>query len=183
MTMKHPSPDITRETIAEHYPAIADAFRAEGVEQATATLGKDHRAALEQARTEGATAERERIQSVEAVALPGHGELIAALKFDGKTTGPEAAAKIIAAEKQNRAKRGQQLGEDRRDALVPAGDEEGASDPGARAGEDDQRPLEERCKEKWGQDAALRAEFGEKFDRYLAFERNKGRVRLHRPAA
>ena len=35
--------------------------------------------------------------------LPGHAALIDALKVDGKTTGPEAAAKVLAAEREKRA--------------------------------------------------------------------------------
>ena len=47
----------------------------------------------------GAKAERERIQSVEAQLIPGHEALIQDMKFDGKTTGEQAAVKILAAEK------------------------------------------------------------------------------------
>lgn len=51
---------------------------------------------------EGAAAERARIQAVEAQFLPGHEALVQQLKFDGMTTGPEAAAKIVEAERQSR---------------------------------------------------------------------------------
>ena len=51
---------------------------------------------------EGASAERERIQSIEAQALPGHDKLISALKFDGKSTAGDAAMALLAAEKQTR---------------------------------------------------------------------------------
>ena len=60
-------------------------------------------AGLAQGRTEGATAERERIQAVEAALLPGHEKLIATLKFDGKTSGADAALQIVTAEKTLRA--------------------------------------------------------------------------------
>lgn len=60
--------------------------------------------AYERGKADGATAERERIKAVEAQAVPGHEVLIAELKFDGKTTGPEAAVKVLAAEKEKRAK-------------------------------------------------------------------------------
>jgi capsid assembly protease len=46
-----------------------------------------------------AKTERERILAVEANAMPGHEKLIAELKADGKTTGPEAAQRVLAAEK------------------------------------------------------------------------------------
>lgn len=47
----------------------------------------------------GATAERERIQAVRAQSLPGHDALIEKLAMDGKTTGPEAAVAVLAAER------------------------------------------------------------------------------------
>jgi signal peptide peptidase SppA len=49
---------------------------------------------------EGCNAERARIQAVEEQGsiLPGHEDLVAKLKYDGKTTGQEAAAQILAAE-------------------------------------------------------------------------------------
>jgi capsid assembly protease len=50
----------------------------------------------------GADAERARIQAVEAQSMPGHEALVAKLKFDGKTTGGEAAVLIIAAERKLR---------------------------------------------------------------------------------
>jgi hypothetical protein len=48
----------------------------------------------------GAEGERKRIQAVEAQNLPGHEDLIATLKFDGKTTGEQAAMAVLAAEKK-----------------------------------------------------------------------------------
>lgn len=63
----------------------------------------------------GATAERDRIKSVEAQAMPGHEALIATLKFDGKTSGPEAAVQVLSAEK---AKRGNTLADLRADAAA-----------------------------------------------------------------
>lgn len=53
-------------------------------------------------RAEGATAERARIQAVEGQSLPGHEALIATLKFDGKSTGGDAALAVLAAEKTSR---------------------------------------------------------------------------------
>lgn len=50
-------------------------------------------------RAEGAGAERARIASVREQAMPGHEALIEALAFDGKTTGPEAAVQVLAAER------------------------------------------------------------------------------------
>lgn len=67
---------MDRESILAEHPELAEAFRAEG-----------------------ATAERERILGVEALAIPGHEPLIASLKADGKTSPGEAAVQILAAEK------------------------------------------------------------------------------------
>ena len=50
-------------------------------------------------RAEGAEAERARISAVREQNMPGHEALIEALAFDGKTTGPEAAVKVLAAER------------------------------------------------------------------------------------
>lgn len=79
------APEMTREFVAENHPAIAEAFRAEG-------------------REEGASAERARIQAVEAHLMPGHEALVQSLKFDGKTSGPEAASQILQAERERRGK-------------------------------------------------------------------------------
>lgn len=71
---------------------------------------------LTAARTEGAAAERARIQAVEAQSMKGHEELIQTLKFDGKTTGPEAAVQVLAAEK---TKKGDRLKDLRNGAPAP----------------------------------------------------------------
>jgi signal peptide peptidase SppA len=117
----------------------------------------------------GSAAERERIQSVEAQVLPGHEDLIKGLKFDGKTTGPQAAVAVLAAEK---AKKGKALENLRADAPAPApaaASETGDPDAG-RQGADATAPLEERCKQAWDRDAKLRAEFTN-YESFLAFER------------
>lgn len=53
----------------------------------------------------GAQQERARIQAVEAQALPGHESLIQTLKYDGTTSGPEAAARVVEAERTMRETR------------------------------------------------------------------------------
>jgi hypothetical protein len=65
---------------------------------------------------DGAKTERERIQAVEGVLIPGHEKLIAGLKFDGKTTGPEAAVRVVQAENEKKAS---QLTAIRNDAPKP----------------------------------------------------------------
>lgn len=143
-------------TLKEKHPEVAQALIDEG-----------YAAGKAEGTVSGATAERERILAVESVALPGHGELIAKLKADGKTTGPEAAAAIIAAE---RAKRGVILANLHQDAPAPV--PAAASAEGAQAAPkvDAALPLEERCKQDWDRDAKLRAEFTT-YESYLAYER------------
>jgi signal peptide peptidase SppA len=54
-------------------------------------------------RAEGAISERDRIAAVRAQAMPGHEALIEQLAADGRTTGPEAAVAVVAAEREIRA--------------------------------------------------------------------------------
>lgn len=62
-------------------------------------------AARDEGRTAGADAERARILGIEKAALPGHAELIAGLKADGKTTPAEAALRVVEAEQAQGANR------------------------------------------------------------------------------
>lgn len=71
--------NATREILAQHNPTLLSLLIAEG-----------------------ATAERARIQGIEALALPGHEKLINELKFDGKTSTADAAVRVVSAEKQIR---------------------------------------------------------------------------------
>lgn len=65
-------------------------------------LEKEHPALAASLRAEGAATERARIQAVEEQSMPGHEALIAGMKFDGKSTGGDAALAIVAAEKKSR---------------------------------------------------------------------------------
>jgi signal peptide peptidase SppA len=87
----------------------------------------------------GANAERDRIQSVEAQALPGHEALIAQLKFDGKTTGPEAAVAVLQAEKTLAADRAKALEAEAPEPISFAAEGEGDTAPakGSAAAFDD----------------------------------------------
>lgn len=131
----------------------------------------------------GVTAECQRIQAVEAQALPGHVELINKLKFDGKTTGPEAAAQVLAAE---RSKLGVKAADIAADAAALAG--AAAPKPGVTAtgsepkpeAVDKNLPFDERIKAQWDADAKLRAEFGDDFKVYAAYAKAEaaGNVRV-----
>jgi capsid assembly protease len=91
-------------------------------------------AGLAQGRTEGATAECERIQAVEKAVLPGHEKLIASFKFDGKTTGAEAALQVVQAENTLRASK---LADVRNESVKPVPESTGsaAADAAAANGE------------------------------------------------
>jgi len=84
--------------------------------------------------------------------LPGHEDLIASLKFDGKTTGPQAAVKVLNAEK---AKAQARIDAIKSDAPAPV---ESAETP---FNEPDINSLQvdERAKAEWDKSAELRAEF------------------------
>lgn len=94
--------------------------------QAVAKIEQPDAAAI---RAEGAAAERVRIQSVREQAMPGHEALVDALAFDGKTTGPEAAVQILAAER-GKVKSAAQAREADAPAVVPtAADADGSDAP------------------------------------------------------
>ena len=76
-------------------------------------------AAFAKGKDEGAKSERERIKAIEdqGAVIPGHEKLVAELKYDGKTTGAEAASQILAAEAKKKADRVKDI---RADAPNPA---------------------------------------------------------------
>lgn len=169
---------IDRKYLNDNCAVLVAEIRAEGH---AAGLAEGRAAATESAvaaaREQAAAAERSRIQDVEAQSLPGHETLIAALKFDGKTTGPQAAVQILQAEK---AKGGRRLADLHNDAPtpVPASASAGGDAPKVPAANAN-APVEERCKAKWGSDPAVRSEFLT-LEAYTAFERanEAGKVRI-----
>jgi len=148
-------PEVTLDLIRSDYTDIATALTDEG-------------------RTEGAKAETERIKAVFAHMTPGHEKLVHDLMLDGKTTGPEAAGLVLAALRKSMDDTSKNLDLDAPPPVnQPAND--GLGDP-----PDTSAPLEARCKAKWDKGAALRAEFMDDFDVYLAAEKaiEAGNVRI-----
>lgn len=92
---------VTVEQIKENAPDVYNQILNEGVKQGEAS-GQQK---FEEGYQKGKADETKRIQAVEGAALPGHDELVQKLKFDGKTTGPEAAIQIVQAEKKSGANR------------------------------------------------------------------------------
>lgn len=72
-------------------------------QEAAAHFAAENAEAAALIRAQGAEAERARIQAVREQSMPGHEKLIDALAFDGKTSGPEAALQVLAAERAQRA--------------------------------------------------------------------------------
>jgi capsid assembly protease len=87
----------------EAYAAIAATGSADKETAVEAARKEAHAAGKLEGYAEGHAAETKRVAEVFAVSLPGHEKLIQALAVDGKTTGGEAAAQIIAAEKKGGA--------------------------------------------------------------------------------
>lgn len=117
--------NLTAEDLKTLNPALAEelfnqgrvAGLAEGLPNDNAKAHADGYAkGLDEGKRQGAEAERARIKDVEAQSLPGHASLIEQLKYDGKTTGPEAAVKILQVEKEARVIHRDKL---REDALAP----------------------------------------------------------------
>lgn len=120
----------------------------------------------------GAEAERARIKAVEEQLIPGHEALIESLKWDGQTTGEQAAVQVLKAERTSREN---MLGNIRQDAPAqvpnpPAPTVETATDS---------LPVEDRCRAEWDRDPKLRAEFGD-LATYVAYRTNveAGRVKI-----
>jgi capsid assembly protease len=140
-------------------------------------------------RSAGAAAERERIQAVEAQLLPGHEALIASLKFDGASTGGDAAMAVNAAERSLRTAQAQAAAAEANKpvgaaalasitAVLPSAAEQAAA-AAAAAAEDKTQPVEDRCKASWEKDAAVRGEFSS-LAAYTAYTRatEEGRAKV-----
>lgn len=138
--------EITKGYIAENHSDIAEAFRSDGANEA---------------RSEGATAERQRIIDVMAQSLPGHEALIETLAFDGVTTGPEAAVKVLNAERSVSKSTFEAQVDDAPIALEEEADNDVVNENDV--------PVEDRLRVKWDKSASLRQEFGGSFETYLAY--------------
>jgi len=95
-------PIVNKDELKTKHPDVYEAVLAEGkafgLEHATAAK----QTGIEEGKALGAAAERQRIADVRAQLIPGHEALIDQLAADGKTTGQEAAMKMVAAEKTTR---------------------------------------------------------------------------------
>lgn len=152
---------MTLDMLRADHPDLVEALVAEATEGmiSAETLQEQ----LAAARAEAITAERERIAAIEALAIPGHDALIAQLKAEGATA-DEAALKIIGAEKQARQSALAAI-EKSGSVAVPPAEGQGGS------GVDPSAPLKDRARAEFDRDADLRAEFGGRFEPYLAYRK------------
>lgn len=145
-----------QEEYSELYASVVDTAKAEG---------------LKEGKQEGAKAENQRIKEIKENALAGHEALIESLIADVKTTGAEAAIKILQAEKALQAEAVKQAEKDKV-APVPAIH---AEDPGQEKKEKpgEEASVKERAKWDWENDKSVKKDFEalEDYENYLvAFE-------------
>jgi capsid assembly protease len=115
--------------------------------------------------TAASAAERERILGLDEVSIEGFEELVAAAKADGKTTPAELALQIVRADKKAGSNHlAQRAASEITASVAPV-------QPQVTTSVDVSAPLEQRAKAQWDKDAELRAEFGDDFATFLAFEK------------
>ncbi len=101
--------ELTADMVKEGHTAVFDQIFAMGKESGAVVVddGSEHyNRGLEEGKKlgaqAGAQAERERILAIEEQSLPGHEALIEEMKADGVTSGPQAAVKVLQAEKEKK---------------------------------------------------------------------------------
>lgn len=173
--------DLTAESLKTAYPdvykVVSEAARQEGFAEGQ-RLG--HEAGIALGKTEGATAERARVEGIRTSAGPNIANseiaaLVASLIADGTTTPDQASTAILGAINADLAKRNATFKADgvQIPAAIAPNEPEGTKKPTADA------PVEERAQYVWDHDAKIRTEFKE-FKNYLAFFKadESGRVRI-----
>lgn len=153
------SPQITADYLTTHHADLVNTFYQEGAQQ-----------------------ERERIQAVENQFIPGHEVLIKQLKFDGKTTGAEAAIQVLAEEKMFQSEK-QAAFQSQMTSPLPIACS--VIEETTLLHQNAQKSLstEGQWRANWENDATLQAEFGS-VDTYLAFQKaqQNGQINiLNRP--
>ena len=172
---------VTAERIKAEYPEAYDTIFNAGVDAASESVdlesfdkGKAEGIAEGKAAgiIEGTKAETERIKAVMGQSLPGHEALVNKLMFDGKTTEAESAVAILAAERVRNLKGLKTLAQE---AVKPVEEEEEVDEKK----DEENQPLETR----WKASKELRAEFGDNFESFKAYEENvrAGNIRVFNP--
>lgn len=158
---------ITADYVAKNFPDIASAMTKSGFNEGFKA---------------GSEAERERINSLEEVSMPGHEALLEAAKKDGKTKAADLAVKIVAAEKQRGGNALKTIAEET--AAEPVVTPSTANDMPNAPQVDANAPIEERAEAEWNGNAEIRSEFSDK-DAYIAYRKaeEQGRVKRYAPKA
>ncbi len=144
MDGKKESAGITLELIRNEHPDIVLALVNEGKEA-------------------GATLERDRIKAVEDLLISGHEKIIAELKYDGKTTGPEAALILLSAIQADMEVKADTFKADAPDPVAPLPNKEAKQLTG-----------DDKLKAEWEADETLQADFPNVED-YLSYKKpNEG---------
>jgi ATP-dependent protease ClpP protease subunit len=175
LTKEGDSMKISLELIQNEHPEIVNAILA-GVDldYIRANLPDIVNQFETEGKAQGAEAERNRIQAIREQSMPGHDALIEQMMFDGKTTGEQAAVKILQAEKKHRE-------------IMAANIEKDAPDIIEQPSTDNvdevivkNMPVDKRCEAQWKKDQDLQNEFGGDFLAYLAYEKalDAGKVKV-----
>lgn len=106
------------ESFQNKYSDLYDAIFEKGVSKGGKNQEELVTGATEGLKAEAAAAERDRIKSVEDQLMVGHEVLIEELKWDGKTTGEQAAIAVLRAEKELRVQISNDLNTDAIDAVA-----------------------------------------------------------------
>jgi len=157
--------DITAESLKTAYPDIM-----KGIESAAYQKGLSEGLArgTDEGLKAGIEKERTRIQAVESSLLPGHEALVESMKYDGVTTGEQAAVKILHAEKALRETKLQDFSSDK-PPVVPAVDATKDEPKQAEKAKEGELLTDEQLKATWNADKVLRADFGGDFEAYKAY--------------
>lgn len=137
----------------------------------------------ERFRLEGAQAERDRLAGLDENCLPGFENLRDECRADGKSTGLDLAAKIIAVQKKqgsNALEAASRAEKDLTD-LPPAKPSITGDDPVPAPDPDDTEAFDAACQRKWDSDAGLRSEFAGRKAEYFAYERAEAKGLIRRP--
>lgn len=160
--------EVTLNWLRENRPEVLDELRSELTNEIAET-----------ARADGASAERERIKGVESAALPGHDAIVDEAKWDGKSTGPDVALRIVSAE---RGRRESIAGQIRGDGVPTPID--GSPAPDETITDYSQiADIGERAKAMWDDDAEYKGRKARSFasvDAFTAFVKasETGRIRM-----
>lgn len=138
--------NITMELLKADYADLVDQIKSEGVEAALKS---------------GAETERQRIQGVLEQSVAGCEEMVQEMAFDGKTTGPEAAVKVLA---QLKVVGEAKLNELESESNEPAGT---SHEEPAPAKTDEPITMETQITDAWNANPELHASFID-FDGYKA---------------